>query len=617
MSTKQSEGPGKAPRGPLGGLVKKFLDMNLAAKFSLMFSVIVLTVLIFTTLVLADSGQRYLQAEQDARCKQSLEFVRILIEKEQRYMEGLTEYYASSTETQELLALSNAGQPVPEERTQDLLESTRFKMYLLSVVFYNLEGEPIDYVSIDNSHDPLPQSGQSRERPFERLMNSYRDAEWEYIPQYSEVFMEMDHSSKLVLWTKIEDRNTRRAIGAVAVSLDVRKLIGSEVDSDAPQNSLLLSRSGDIALNRSGYELPDRLVDQLCESAGQVPSVYEYSFDGQDCNIYYQSCSGTPFISCVIEPDSASFWTETSVLRSALLIISIFLLAMLVLARIFVAMLSRPLNKLSESMVRFSKGDYSARADFRYGDDIGRLSNVFNNMVEENRRLVDLNYVLKLREKEAELSILQMQINPHFLYNILHTAYWCALKNHDKPTADIMYSLSQFFRLSLNRGSELMSVRNCLGLVRCYLELQQHRFGSRLSWSIDSAPEMNEVLMPKLILQPIVENCIVHGMDSGDTAFVINVKAEISDDRSRLSFLIEDNGVGIPPGLLEFWPDRMEEYFRWSGQPDGSDGQRIALRNIYERLRIRYGDRFSFEIKNRAGGGTSVCLTLPNDYKEA
>ena len=164
MSTKQSEGPGKAPRGPLGGLVKKFLDMNLAAKFSLMFSVIVLTVLIFTTLVLADSGQRYLQAEQDARCKQSLEFVRILIEKEQRYMEGLTEYYASSTETQELLALSNAGQPVPEERTQDLLESTRFKMYLLSVVFYNFEGEPIDYVSIDNSHDPLPQSGKGQQK---------------------------------------------------------------------------------------------------------------------------------------------------------------------------------------------------------------------------------------------------------------------------------------------------------------------------------------------------------------------------------------------------------------------------------------------------------------------
>ena len=167
----------------------------------------------------------------------------------------------------------------------------------------------------------------------------------------------------------------------------------------------------------------------------------EAELSGQERKIYYEACAGTPFISCIIEEDSGPLWSETSLIRSALLIICLFLVAMLPLTRVLVTMLTRPLAKLSESMLRFSRGDYNAKADFRYGDDIGRLGRVFNHMVEENRRLVELNYVLKLQEKEAELSMLQMQINPHFLYNMLNTAYWCALKNKDEPTAGIMYKL--------------------------------------------------------------------------------------------------------------------------------------------------------------------------------
>lgn len=325
---------------PPGRLFRRFFDLDLATKFSLMFSCMILAVLFLTALVMSRSGLRYVMEEQDARCLLSLDYVRILIEKDQSYVDGLTEYYISSAEAQELVNLSNAGQSVPSERMQELLISARFKMYLLSVVFYNLDGE-----------------------------------------RY---------------------------------------------------------------------------------------------------NIYSQVCEGTPFISCVIEPDSASFWSQTSIIRSAFLLICLFLIAMLPLTRVFVGMLTQPLAKLSESMVRFSKGDYGAKADFRYKDDIGRLGQVFNNMVEENRRLVELNYVLKLREKEAELSMLQMQMDPHFLYNMLHTAYWSALKNHDEQTAEIVYDMGQFFRLSLNRGGETASVRSCLDLLRCYLELQRRRFGSRL-----------------------------------------------------------------------------------------------------------------------------------------
>lgn len=446
-------------------------------------------------------------------------------------------------------------------------------------------------------------------------MDTYLEYEWEYIPSYSDYFMEMDHSSKLVLWKKVEDYNTQQPIGVVAVSVDVRKLLGSDIAAGTQQNTILLSHESEVALNRTGIPIPDELAAYLCEHAQDTPAIYQADFNGQGYNIYYQTCTGTPFISCVIDRNTTSFWSDTSIIRSALLLICIFLVVMLLLTRIFVIMLTKPLNKLSDSMVRFSKGDYNVKADFKYADDIGRLGRVFNNMVEENCRLIDLNYVLKLREKEAELSILQMQINPHFLYNMLHTAYWCALKNNDEQTASIMYNLGQFFRLSLNRGGEMTSVRNALDLVRYYLELQQCRFGSRIQWTIDANPSMYDALIPKLILQPIVENSIVHGMDNGGTNFVVRVMASVSADNEELSFSIEDNGVGFSEELLACWPDRMEEYFK-SDSGEASGGQRFALRNIYERLRIRYQGRFQFILHNLPGGGAGVYITLPNDYQE-
>lgn len=610
MHSGHSEQPGL-----IGKIVKKFLDMNLATKFSLMFSCIILAVLFFTILVLSNSGLQYVQDRQDSRGRQSLEYVHILIEKDQRYLDGLIEYYISSTEAQELINLSNQGLPVPKERTQELLKSARFKMYLLSVVIYNANGEPIDFVSIDSSYGPVTQSGQVPERPFDRLMDTYLEYEWEYIPSYSDYFMEMDHSSKLVLWKKVEDYNTQQPIGVVAVSVDVRKLLGSDIAAGTQQNTILLSHESEVALNRTGIPIPDELAAYLCEHAQDTPAIYQADFNGQGYNIYYQTCTGTPFISCVIDRNTTSFWSDTSIIRSALLLICIFLVVMLLLTRIFVIMLTKPLNKLSDSMVRFSKGDYNVKADFKYADDIGRLGRVFNNMVEENCRLIDLNYVLKLREKEAELSILQMQINPHFLYNMLHAAYWCALKNNDEQTASIMYNLGQFFRLSLNRGGEMTSVRNALDLVRYYLELQQCRFGSRIQWTIDANPSMYDALIPKLILQPIVENSIVHGMDNGGTNFVVRVMASVSADNEELSFSIEDNGVGFSEELLACWPDRMEEYFK-SDSGEASGGQRFALRNIYERLRIRYQGRFQFILHNLPGGGAGVYITLPNDYQE-
>ena len=125
------------------GVMKRFFDLDLAMKLSILFCGMIFVVLIFTALVLFSSGQRYVQNEQETRSIQTLEYVQIMIEKEQKYLEGLTEYYSSSVDAQELVQRSNNGMQIQPELFQELLKSARFKMYLLSVVFYNRKGDPI------------------------------------------------------------------------------------------------------------------------------------------------------------------------------------------------------------------------------------------------------------------------------------------------------------------------------------------------------------------------------------------------------------------------------------------------------------------------------------------
>ena len=302
------------------GVMKRFFDLDLAMKLSILFCGMIFVVLIFTALVLFSSGQRYVQNEQETRSIQTLEYVQIMIEKEQKYLEGLTEYYSSSVDAQELVQRSSNGMQIQPELFQELLKSARFKMYLLSVVFYNRKGDPIDFVSIDNSYGPVSQGIGESERPFERLMSSHQDMEWEYIPQYSEKFMNMDHSAKLVLWKKIKDSNTQRTIGAVAVSVDVRKLLASDINYNSSLNVFLLSEQGEIALNRTGAVLSEEVAAHLCEYANSKTQVYKTRLNQQDYILCYKIYPGTPFIGCVIEQDNISFWSETSIIQSALFV---------------------------------------------------------------------------------------------------------------------------------------------------------------------------------------------------------------------------------------------------------------------------------------------------------
>ena len=199
---------------------------------------------------------------------------------------------------------------------------------------------------------------------------------------------------------------------------------------------------------------------------------------------------------------------------------------------------------------------------------------------------------------------MQAQINPHFLYNMLNAIQWQALKSGNKEIADIAYSMAQVFRISLSRGRSIISVKQELDLVSYYLSLQKYRLGKKIDYE-----DVLDRQIPKLILQPLVENSIVHGMAKDSSLnLVISLSVALSEDGKLLHFVIQDNGCGIPPEILRYLPNEVIPAAAEQGQrPNKSN--RFAVKNIYDRLTLVYGSDFTFRIHSEHG--TSIEIILP------
>ena len=230
-------------------------------------------------------------------------------------------------------------------------------------------------------------------------------------------------------------------------------------------------------------------------------------------------------------------------------------------------------------------------------------------MVLDNERLRISEYELRLKNKDAELALMQTQINPHFLYNMLNAIQWQALKSGNKEIADIAYSMAQVFRISLNRGKGMISVRQEKDLLSYYLSLQKYRLGKKINSDIYFQEGILDCQIPKLILQPLAENSIVHGMaKSASLDLVISVSASLSEDGQHLHFVVVDNGCGIPTQVLQYLPDRTIPP-SVDDDKNVQHSSRFAIKNIYERLQLIYGDGFTFRISS--DNGTRIEIILP------
>ena len=243
------------------------------------------------------------------------------------------------------------------------------------------------------------------------------------------------------------------------------------------------------------------------------------------------------------------------------------------------------------------------------GTDTARLEKMIRRCADESAR----QNSAQIFDKQTELTALQSQINPHFLYNTLETIRGQALLDGNEEIARMTEALGSFFRYSISRKGTMVTLRDELANVRNYMLIQQYRFSNRflLEIIVDEEDEAAyECMVPRLIIQPVVENAIFHGLEDMDEGGRVTIEILLTED--NLIMMISDNGKGIPEEELESLNRRIHSDDRKLLEPQGG-GHRtgIALPNIDRRLRLLYGDGYGVSVYSTPGQGTDVELLIP------
>ena len=268
--------------------------------------------------------------------------------------------------------------------------------------------------------------------------------------------------------------------------------------------------------------------------------------------------------------------------------------------------ITRPITKITEVTDQVTKGDLSVRSDIRTGAEAKMLSDSLNTMIDKINVLLEQVKTEQIRLRKAEFELLQSQINPHFLYNTLDAIVWLAEAGEQKKVVSMVGSLSEFFRTSLNQGKDIIPIREELQHVRSYLEIQQVRYQDILSYEIDVPEELSNYLIPKITIQPLVENALYHGIKNKRGLGKILIRGKKEEEDFLLE--IEDNGIGITK-------ERLLQIRQEIQNKVSSDRDIYGLYNVNERIRLNFGEKFGISIESTYGEGTKVCVKLPNMEK--
>ena len=267
----------------------------------------------------------------------------------------------------------------------------------------------------------------------------------------------------------------------------------------------------------------------------------------------------------------------------------------------FSRIFTRKIEELTKNMDQVNHGSREVTVSSDSEDEVGILINSFHNMMDEINRLIDEVYVNKIALKEYELKALQAQINPHFLYNTLSMMNWMAIRSNQMEISKVTLALSTFYRTALSKGEDVVTVENCIQNMQAYLEIQltMHDNNFTVDWDID--PTIKNEKMPKLLLQPVVENAIEHGIDEkedGDKKIFLSFRGNGDD----VVITVRDNGMGMPQ-------EKAETLVTYQAKGYG-------LKNVNDRIRLLYGENYGIRILSAPDEGTTVMMRFPKEGRK-
>ena len=364
-------------------LKKWFYDLRLITKICIIVQALVLVVFVCQVFVLSQIGMRSIRNERYRSASGSVAHANLLIQKEEVYLMGLASNCAISAEVQEALQESNRGNN-SAALLNDVLSATQYGMSALNLIFYNLDGVVIDYMSIDASFNPINQNPTDLSRPFGRLINKRNglNYEWEFIPQHAMDLFEQDNSPKVTLWYLVKDNSSKQSLGVIALSLDSRKLLTAQSEVGTSFDSLVIIHNDGSLVDGRGEILNTLSAEDLVALVAATPDDlteggFNISLQGGDyyCG-YEKSAIQDCFIYSLVLDDVEI--TGNDFIYTSILGIGSCVLLSIPLSAIGAKFITRPVNMLMQAMSRYAAGERSVEISFRGGDEIGQLGRMFN-----------------------------------------------------------------------------------------------------------------------------------------------------------------------------------------------------------------------------------------------
>lgn len=411
----------------------------------------------------------------------------------------------------------------------------------------------------------------------------------------------------------------------MTVNLDVKRmrahLENTKINDD--NDIIIINQFGDVLVSTDSDIITNLFADEqvIQQIILNKNENNYYNLDTSEYLITYQPFSVVPWFVVNIQSKGALL-KNLNGLRNFIYIISITSILVCIVFSIFLTLaIVKPLKQVERTIYKVTNGDFNVQCSYTNENEVGRLGKSFNFMIYKIRDLIErLNITIQELEVEkkkveeeqelkrtAELKAMQAQINPHFLYNTLAAIIWMAHSREADDICQIASGLGEFYRIALSKGREVISLGEEIKHVENYLTIQKYRYGDKLQYRFDIDEGVEEYATIKLILQPLVENAIYHGIKNKKGQGEIIISVEFVGVNKELELTVYDNGAGMDEKTLNSINRKL-----LSGETVESEGYGIF--NVNERIKLFFGNQYGLRLESTYLVGTHAIISLPAFY---
>lgn len=404
---------------------------------------------------------------------------------------------------------------------------------------------------------------------------------------------------------QIKDSLTMEPLGILMASIKVSYLekMTEDAQESLSADVFLLDDTKEWIL-KSGEGVSEEWKSQLRGMSGS----FVKKIDGQVYNFVHKKNADTGFTLVGMLPMSFLQKTARELQKTAVILMGLSVLLCVILTTVLARGLAGPIEQTSSAMKKFAGGDFTVRLPEGRGDEIGAMNSVFNHTIEEVETLLKKLVEMETVNKDIEFQALQAQINPHFLYNVLDTINWMARKKGEENICRMVTAISSLMRASISNKKSMVSIREEMKYIQDYIYIQETRYGDKLTSYMDIEEEIRDILIPKMMIQTLVENAVVHGMENATWDCFLSVTGEVLEDSVVIT--VKDNGVGIPPQKLEqiLHPGEEQETFKAGEERTHTN---LGLYAVIKRMDYVYDGTANIDIISEEGKGTEIELKIP------